>query len=132
MYDDIGRASGLYLWLDKEGLTVRGARDPRLGQASGECDPAEDTILTGSSGFEIRAAGITVEHFCFQNIDDGSLAHAAPHNLAPIRVQDTADGATVRRNRIDNTIGMGVYGRFRKGDLNNLTIAGERIHRRRA
>ena len=113
----------MYLWLDKEGLTVRGARDPRLGQASGECDPAEDTILTGSSGFEIRAAGITVEHFCFQNIDDGSLAHAAPHNLAPIRVQDTATAPRSAATASTTPSAWASTAAFRKGDLNNLTIA---------
>ena len=122
-YEDIGRKNGFYLRLNKANLTVRGARDPRLGEASGECDPTTDTILTGSSGFELRAAGITVEHFCFQNIDDGSLAHANPQNLAPILAQKAANGATVRRNRIDNTIGMGLNGRISGNGVNNLTIA---------
>ena len=122
VYEDIGRANGFFLYLDKENLTVRGARDPRLGGASGQCDPTRDTILTGAGGFELRETGITLEHFCFQDIDDGSQNHAAPHNLAPIRVQETGDSARIRRNRIDNTIGMGIYGRFREGDLNTLTI----------
>ena len=122
VYEDIGRASGFYLWLDKANLTVRGARDPRLGQASGQCDSSTDTILTGSSGFELRASGITVEHFCFQNINDGSSAHANPHNLHVIRAQNTADGFTIRRNRIDNTIGGGVFSTFTAGELNNVTI----------
>ena len=110
LYEDIGRWISFWLQLDKANLTVRGARDPRLGQASGECDPTRDTILTGSSGFALRAAGITVEHFCFQNIDDGSTTHSTPHNLTTINTEHTADGATIRRNRIDNTIGLGVSG----------------------
>ena len=121
-YEDIGRADGFYLRLDKANLTVRGARDPRLGGASGECDPTTDTIFTGSSAFDLRASGITVEHFCFQKIDDGSSAHANPHNLAAVRIEATGDDATVRRNRIANTIGMGVNGRIGAGDLENVTI----------
>ena len=39
LYEDIGRKNGFYLWLNKANLTVRGARDPRLGAASGQCDP---------------------------------------------------------------------------------------------
>ena len=123
VYEDIGRVNGSYLRLDKDNLTVRGASDPRLGEADGQCDANTDTILTGSSGFDLRVAGITVEHFCFQNIDDGSLAHASPHTLASIRLQHTADGATIRRNRIDNTISMGVYGRIGSGNLQRLTFA---------
>ena len=122
-YEDIGRGTGIYLQLDKANLTVRGARDPRFGEADGECDPATDTILTGSSGFELRAASVTVEHFCFEDIDDGSLAHGSPHDLAAISAGSTAHGATIRRNRIDNTIGMGVNGRIPLNGLNNLTIA---------
>ena len=116
LYEDIGRGSGgFYLLLDKDNLTVRGARDPRLSGADGECNPTTDTILTGKSGFELRASGITVEHFCFQNIDDGSLAHANPHNLVPLRAKSGANGATLHRNRIDNTIGMGVDGSSASG-----------------
>ena len=123
-YEDIGRATGaIYLQLDKANLTVRGARDPRLGQADGQCNPATDTILTGASGFELRASGITVEHFCFQDIDDGSLAHANPHDLGAILAQDTADDVTIRRNRIDSTIGGGVNGSISSGNLSNVTIA---------
>ena len=121
-YEDIGRADGFYLRLDKANLTVRGARDPRKREADGQCDPTRDTILTGSSGFDLRAAGITVEHFCFQDIDDGRLAHANPQNLAPITARNNANGATVRRNRIDKTIGMGVNGRIGTSGLNNLTV----------
>ena len=122
-YEDIGRASGLYLQLDKASLTVRGASDPRFGEADGECDPTTDTILKGSSAFSLTAANITLEHFCFQNIDDGSSAHATPHTLATIRLAHTADRATIRRNRINNTIGMGVDGRVSAGDLTEITIA---------
>ena len=121
-YEDIGRRNGFYLRLDKENLTVRGASDPRLGQAEGQCDPTTDTILTGSSGFELRAAGITVEQICFQDIDDGSLAHANPQHLSPILARPTANGATIRSNRIDNTIGQGVNGRINANGLTNLTI----------
>ena len=121
VYEDIGRKNGFYLWLDKE-IIVRGARDPRLGGASGECDSDTDTIFTGSSGLELRAAGITVEQICFQNIDDGSSAHANPHNLGAITAQNNAHHATIRRNRIDTTIGMGVNGRIGANGLQNLTI----------
>ena len=123
VYDDIGRKNGFALWLDKAALTVRGASDPRLKKADGNCNSSTDTILTGSSGFELRASGITLEHFCFQNIDDGSLAHTGPHNLAAIRIRDTGSDATVRRNRINTTIGMGVDGRMNTSDLRNVTIA---------
>ena len=122
LYEDIGRKNGFYLWLDKE-ITVRGARDPRLGGRDGECDPDTDTILTGSSAFDLRAAGITVEQICFQNIDDGSLAHANPHNLGAITAQHTANSATIRRNRIDTTIGMGVNGRISNTGFEYVTIA---------
>ena len=122
-YEDIGRLIGSHLQLDIE-VIVRGARDPRLGEASGECDPDSDTILTGSSGFKLEAENITLEHFCFQNIDDGSLAVANPQALAPIRLEGNADGGTIRRNRIDTTIGMGVRGRIGDtDDLNDITIA---------
>ena len=108
VYEDIGRLSG-YLYLDESNLTVRGARDPRLGEADGQCDPTKDTILTGSSGFVIlNAENVTLEHFCFQNFDDGSTTHSNPHLIAPILISASAGGATIRRNRIDNTIGPGV------------------------
>ena len=120
-YEDIGR-SGVYLLLNKANLTVRGAADPRLGKANGVCKKDTHTILTGSSAFSLRAANITLEHFCFQNIDDGSLAHANPQNLAPISLGTGSSNATVRRNRIDNTIGIGVTGRDGTGTLASVTI----------
>ena len=122
VYEDIGRRIGFYLRLDQPDLTARGARDPRKGEADGECDPAQDTILTGSSAFELNDENITLEHFCFQNIDDGSLALANPANLPPIRALDTADDATLRRNRIDNTIGRGVDGRISGDELSGILI----------
>ena len=122
LYKDIGRDS-VRLNLNKANLTVRGARDARLRRASGNCDPSKDTILTGSSGFNLRAANIRLEHFCFQNFNDGNLASTSPYGLAPIVIGLGGSNGTVRRNRIDNTIGMGLNGRAGTDSLAGVTIA---------
>ena len=124
VYEDIGRNDGR-LNLSVANLTVRGASDPRRGGASGRCDPRKDTILTGASGFGLEAANITLENFCFQDFDVSSSGPTSLNTFAPISLVDAADGATVRRNRIDNTIGYGLDARTRvtTGTLTGITIS---------